>query len=114
LPGITLSVIASAGLAGLVTLAAAALIGAISPPFDSAMLATIRTASLSTLAVAYARLPRTGRFSAMSRLAYPLLIVAGVKLVAVDLRYSQASTLFAALAVYGGALLLVPRLRRAP
>jgi hypothetical protein len=113
-PGVILGAIASTGLAGLVTLASAALINAVSPPVDSDMLTTIRTASLSLLVVACARLPRTGRFSAMSRLAYPLLIIAGVKLVAVDLRYSEASTLFAALAFYGAALLLVPRLRRAP
>ncbi len=36
----------------------------------------------------------------------------GLKLVAVDLRYSEASTLFAALACYGAALVLVPRLRK--
>jgi len=75
------------------------------------MLTTIRTAVLSLLAVGCARLPRTGRFSAMAWLAYPLLAATGLKLLAIDLRYSRASTLFAALAFYGAALVLVPRLR---
>jgi hypothetical protein len=77
----------------------------------SAMLATIRTAVLSMLAVGCARLSRA-RFSAMGRLAYPLLAATGVKLLVIDLRSSRASTLFAALACYGLALVLVPRLRR--
>lgn len=111
-PAMALGLVASTGLAGFATLGAAAMIDAVSSPVAPDLLATLRTAALSALAIGCARLPRTGRLSAMSRLAYPLLIVAGLKLVAVDLRTSRASTLFAALAFYGAALLLVPRLRR--
>ena len=46
------------------------------------------------------------------RLAYPLLAATGLKLLLVDLRLSQASTLFAGLACYGAALVLVLRLRK--
>ena len=112
-PGLALAVVALVGLAGFVTLAVAAAVDqAMLPSGSRAMLDTIRTAVLSLVAVGCARLPRSGRFSAIGRLAYPLLAATGLKLLLIDLRSSRASTLFAALACYGAALLLVPRLRR--
>ena len=112
-PGLALALVASVGLAGFVTLTVAAAVDQAMPPSGShAMLDTIRTAVLSMVAVGCARLPRSGRFSACGRLAYPLLAATGLKLLLIDLRSSRASTLFAALACYGAALLLVPRLRR--
>ncbi|MEO8678529.1 MAG: hypothetical protein ABI665_05755 [Vicinamibacterales bacterium] len=110
-PGLALGLVAAIGLAGLITLAAVTAAAAISLPVSGDMLTTIRTAALSALVIACARLARTGRFSAMGRLAYPLLAAAGVKLLVIDVRTSRASTLFAALACYGTALVLVPRLR---
>lgn len=111
-PGLTLGAIAAAGLAGLVTLAAVAIAGALSLPVSGDMLTTIRTAALSLMVIGCAALPRAGRFAAMGWLAYPLLAAAGLKFVLIDVRYSDASTLFAALAFYGAALVLVPRLRK--
>lgn len=111
-PGLALGLVAAVVLAGLVTLAALAIAGAWSLPVSGDMLTTIRTAALSMTVIGCARLPRTGRFSAMGRVAYPLLAAAGLKLVLIDVRYSRASTLFAALAFYGAALVLVPRLRK--
>lgn len=111
-PGVTLGLVAALGLAGLVTQAIVATAGALSVPVSGDMLTTMRTATLSMLVIGLARLPRTGRFSAMGRLAYPLLAATGLKLAGIDLRYSRASTLFAALAFYGAALVLVPRLRK--
>jgi hypothetical protein len=112
-PGLALAVVGVTGLAGMGTLVGAALTGALMgadsvPP----MVATIRTAVLSALMAACASIPSTGRFSLVGRLAYPLLAATGLKLVVVDLRYPEASTLFAALACYGAALVLVPRLRK--
>jgi hypothetical protein len=75
-------------------------------------LATVRTAVLSVTAVGAALLDRPGRFSAVGRLAYPLLVATGLKLALVDLRASSPATLFVALACYGAALVLVARLRR--
>ncbi len=112
-PGVTLAVVAAFGLAGLVVLAAAAVAAQVTArPVPPDMLSTIRTAALSLLVVGCARIPRMGRFAAMGHLAYPLLAAAGLKLVLIDVRYSRASTLFAALACYGAALVLVPRLRK--
>jgi hypothetical protein len=79
---------------------------------DAGALATERTALLSTLAVLAAWLHRPGAFSSIGTLAYPWLAVIGVKLLLVDLRVSSPATLFIALACYGVALVLVPRLRR--
>ena len=111
-PGLALGLIAVVGFAGLVTPAVSAMAGAIALPVSSAVAITIRTAILSILAVGCARLARTGRFSALGHLAYPLLAATGAKLLLIDVRYLQASTLFAALACYGAALVMVPRLRR--
>jgi hypothetical protein len=111
-PGVALGLVAVVGFAGLVTPAVAALAGALSLPVSSDVVITIRTAILSMLAVGCARLARARRFSALGWLAYPLLAATGAKLLLIDIRHSQASTLFAALACYGAALVLVPRLRR--
>lgn len=111
-PGLALALVAALGIAGLVTVAAVAAAAAVSLPVSGDMLTTMRTAVLSMVAVGCARLARTGRFSAMGWLAYPLLAATGLKLVAIDLRVSRAATLFAALALYGAALVLVPRLRK--
>jgi hypothetical protein len=43
---------------------------------------------------------------------YPLLVLVGLKMVAQDFKYSRPATLFIALAVYGIALIVAPRLRR--
>ncbi len=111
-PGLVLGLVALAGLAGMVTPVAAALADAIARPMSSDLAITIDTAVLSLIAVGCARLERRGRFSQLSRLAYPVLAAAGAKLLLVDLRHSQASTLFAGLACYGAALVLVPRMRK--
>lgn len=107
-PGLALGVIAVIGGGGLVTPVVAS---ALSLPAGD-LVTTIRTATLSLLAAGCARLARTGPFSVLGHLAYPLLAATGVKLLLVDLRNSRASTLFAALACYGAALVMVPRLRR--
>ena len=79
---------------------------------DAGVLATVRTALLSGLAVLAAWLHRPGAFSSIGTLAYPLLAVIGIKLALTDLRVSTAATLFVALACYGAALVIVPRLHR--
>jgi hypothetical protein len=107
---VVIGLLALAGTAGVLTLliGRGAGLGA-----DPGVLATVRTALLSALAVLAAWLHRPGAFSAMGTLAYPLLAIVGVKLALADLRVSTAATLFIALACYGLALVLVPRMRRA-
>ena len=57
---------------------------------DAGLLGTVRTAVLSALAVGCALLNRPGRFSALGKLAYPLLALTGLKLAVVDLRVLDA------------------------
>ena len=79
-------------------------------PPDAGVLATLRTTLLSLTVIGLglaARLPQTRVFA---RLVYPLLIVGGLRFVADDFRHSGPATLFIALAVYGLAWVLGPRL----
>jgi len=114
-PALVIALVAVAGGAGALTLlVAGAARGLGLPDLDPGALATVRTAVLSLVAVGCAMVDRPGRFSAAGKMAYPVLAAIGFKLALVDLRYSTPATLFVALAVYGAALVLVPRLRRAP
>jgi hypothetical protein len=110
IPAIVIALLALAGTAGLVTLVLGR--GAGLGAEHAGALATMRTALLSALAVLAAWLHRPGAFSAVGTLAYPLLALIGVKLALADLRVSTAATLFVALACYGIALVLVPRMHR--
>lgn len=83
-------------------------------PFTStaAGLALVRTAVLCAGALAAAWAVRFVRFGVVSLLAYPILAAGGVKLLVEDLRAGRPATLFAAFALYGATLVLVPRLLR--
>jgi hypothetical protein len=109
IPAIVFGVLALAGSAGVVTLAIGRSASAVADP---GVLATLRTALLSGAAVLAAWLHRPGAFSCIGTLAYPLLAAIGMKVAFTDLRVSTAATLFVALACYGAALVLVPRLHR--
>ena len=79
---------------------------------DAGALATLRTTvlALGTLLVAW--IGRHARFREWAWLVYPLLVVTGLKMVAQDFGQSRPATLFIALALYGAALILAPRLRK--
>jgi hypothetical protein len=109
-PAIVIGLLALAGTAGVLAFAIGHAAGWGAD--DAGALATARTALLSGLAVLAAWLHRPGAFSSIGTLAYPLLAAIGIKLALVDLRVSTAATLFIALACYGAALVLVPRMQR--
>jgi hypothetical protein len=67
---------------------------------------------LSLGALALAAMGRLAACCDARWLAWPVLGLAGVKMVIEDLPRSRPATLFLAFAVYGAALILVPRLRR--
>lgn len=75
-------------------------------------LATVRTSVLAIAVLVIAWLGRHPRFREWAWLVYPLLVAVGLKMVAQDFKYSRPATLFIALAVYGAALIVAPRLRR--
>jgi hypothetical protein len=82
------------------------------PVVDPGVVATLRTTVVGVAALVLAQFGRMPRFKESAQLVYPVLVAGGIKLVAEDLRYSRPATLFVALALYGSALILAPRLMR--
>jgi hypothetical protein len=76
---------------------------------NRAMLATVRTGALAVAAVALSLLSR--RVAEGQTLAWLVLILGGVKLLTQDLSIGNATTLVVALALYGGAIVLVAHRR---
>jgi hypothetical protein len=75
-----------------------------------AFVATGRTAVLAVLAVGLAWAGRRWSRRELMWIVYPLLAIGGAKLLGEDFRYGQPFTMFMALACYGAALFLTPRL----
>jgi hypothetical protein len=105
----------------LVWIAGGSLIGFIAPlagglaadrSVDQGVLATVSTGVLSMAALLVAWMGRHERCREWGWLVYPLLVGIGLKLVAQDFKHSRPATLFIALALFGAALIIAPRLRR--
>jgi hypothetical protein len=79
---------------------------------EQGMLATIRTGVLAMATLLIAWIGRHARFREWGWLVYPLLVGIGLKMVAQDFVHSRPATLFIAMALYGTALIVAPRLRR--
>jgi hypothetical protein len=79
---------------------------------DLGAVATVRTAVLVAATFALAWIGRADAWHEARWLVYPLLAATGLKLLLEDVSRSRPATLFLAFAVYGAALILVPRLRR--
>jgi len=79
---------------------------------DLGILATVRTGVLAVATLLVAWLGRNARFREWGWLVYPLLIGIGLKLMTQDYKHSRPATLFIAMALYGAALIIAPRLRR--
>lgn len=79
---------------------------------DPGVLATVRTGVLSVATLLLGWLGRNPRFREWGWLVYPLLVGIGLKMVSQDLQVSRPATLFIAMALYGAALIVAPRLRR--
>ncbi len=82
---------------------------------DAGLLATVRTAVLTAVALLLGWVARWERFREAGWLVYPTLLLATVKLLAEDFPQGRPATLFVALALCGLAFIFAPRLaRRAP
>ena len=79
---------------------------------DLGALATVRTGVLAVATLVIAWIGRHARFREWLWLVYPLLFAIGLKMVVQDFKHSRPATLFIALALYGTALIVAPRLRR--
>jgi len=79
---------------------------------DAGVLATVRTGVLAVATLLIAWIGRHARFREWAWLVYPLLVGTGLKMVVQDFKYSRPATLFIAMALYGVALIVAPRVRR--
>jgi len=79
-------------------------------PAGRAFVATGRTGVLAALAVGLAWTGRRWSRSELVWIVYPLLGIGGAKLLGEDFRFGQPFTMFMALAFYGTALFVTPRL----
>jgi hypothetical protein len=113
LPQLALVSAVAAGAAGLtIGWIAPLAAGAPGPGVDPGAVATVRTAVLVGGIFLLALLGRADAWVEARWLVVPLLVVCGLKLVLEDVARSRPATLFLAFALYGVALLVVPRLRR--
>jgi hypothetical protein len=81
-------------------------------PPEASALAAVRTSVLAGSAAALAAFTRMQPGTELRWLVYPVLALAGLKLLISDLPLGRPLTLFPSLAVIGAALLIAPRLLR--
>jgi hypothetical protein len=74
------------------------------------VLACIRTGALAVSAALLAWCSHRTRFGNLAWLVYTILVLGAIKLVAEDIAAGSAATLFLSLGLYGGTLILSPRL----
>lgn len=112
-PKLVSIVIFVAGLdAIIVSLVGSLVFGEMDETRDGAALAALRMGVLALTVVALAWVGRWPRLYEALWLVYPLLMAMALKLLLEDLRFGRSVTIFVTLAVYGGALILAPRLAR--
>ena len=81
---------------------------------DAGVFSALRTGVLGAIAVALGLLSRNVRWPEAYWLVYPTLGLGALKLLLVDVRSGRPATLFFSFVLYGGALILAPRLARKP
>ncbi len=84
------------------------------PSADAGMLAALRTSLVALTAITMAALARLQRLRDARHLVGPWLLVGALLLVFGDLRHGRPLTHVVSMVVYGGALILAPRLSRGP
>jgi hypothetical protein len=76
------------------------------------LLASIRTGAVASSATLLAWCGRQPRFSNLTWLVYTILGLGAIKFIVEDIRAGGAATLFLSLGLFGGALIIAPRLLR--
>ncbi len=105
--------LACVSIAGAGALAVLGLAAVVAPDGDAGRVAAVRGAVLAAASVLLASLRRLPTLAPLARLTYPVLAIAGLKLLIDDLPHGRPSTLVATFVVYGAALIIVPRVLRA-
>jgi hypothetical protein len=88
------------------------LVAAVDEGLGRSAVAASRTGALALLAVGIAWAGRHWSLRELTWFVYPVLLGAGLKLLWEDFRVGQPLTLFVALGLYGGALIVTPRLMK--
>ncbi len=83
-----------------------------SPDVDPALIVATRPSVLAIIAVLLAWSARRWSLKELTWLVYPILILGGAKLALESLQHGRPETLFVAFALYGGALIVTPRLAK--
>jgi len=105
--------LACVSIAGAGALAVLALVLLVAPDGEPGRTAAVRGAVLAAAAVLLASFRRLPTIAPLARLTYPVLAIAGLKLLIDDLPHGRPSTLVATFVLYGAALIVVPRILRA-
>ncbi len=77
---------------------------------DPGVAATVRTGVLAAVVAGLAWLARRSAWPELGWLVYPLLVVGGIRLLLHDLPHGRPVTLVLSLALFGGVLIVTPRL----
>jgi hypothetical protein len=104
--------LACVSIAGAGALAVLGLTLLVAPDGEPGRVAAARGAVLAAACVLLASLRRLPTLAPLARLTYPVLAIAGLKLLIDDLPHGRPSTLVATFVLYGAALILVPRILR--
>lgn len=107
---VALSIVLVAGAGSLIVIGLGRVVAAAADP---GVAATMKTVILTVAALGLAYVGRSPRFVECRWLAYGVLGAGAMKFLLQDLRTSRPSTLFIALAMYGVALIFVPRISKA-
>jgi hypothetical protein len=73
---------------------------------------TIRTGTVTCVAVILALVGSRPNFRDLARMVYPLMLLGAYRLIADDMHHDRKAALFLSLLLYGAALMAIPHLRR--
>jgi hypothetical protein len=104
--------LACVSITGAGALAVLGLAVVVAPDGEAGRIAAVRGAVLAAASVLLASLRRLPTLAPLARLTYPVLAIAGLKLLIDDLPHGRPSTLVATFVLYGAALIVVPRILR--
>jgi hypothetical protein len=111
LPGITLLIVGALGLgSGLVSLLGPPVSAAGTEAVDPGALAVLRTTVVCAAALVFAGLSRIRRHPELVWAAYGMLVVAACRMAVDDLPHGRPMTMFMSFIVFGGAMIIAPRL----
>lgn len=83
-------------------------------PASHSYCAVLRTGALAALALACASVGARWKLTELSRLTYPAMLLGAYRIAMVDFAQENKPALFLSLLLYGGVLIVLPRMARSP